>query len=197
MAKFVVVFNCSEGMDYATLNQAFCGLIQTGCWGCLDEFNRIRSDVLSVIGQQFSTILSAMSNKKAAFEFEGKQMRLNPGFGLFITMNPYGYGRSELPSNVKALFRPVSMMLPDIQAISEVLLYSEGFKTATECSKKVTSFFDLLKKQVFHSHYDFGLRSVKAVLISAGRTIKIESTDSEETILIRAIRDLNLPKVCF
>ena len=61
MAKFVVVFNCSEGMDYATLNQAFCGLCQTGSWGCLDEFNRIRSDVLSVIGQQFSTILNAMS----------------------------------------------------------------------------------------------------------------------------------------
>lgn len=41
-------------------------------------------------------------------------------------MNPYGHGRTELPSNVRSLFRPVSMMLPDIQTISEVLLFSEG-----------------------------------------------------------------------
>ena len=43
-------------------------------------------------------------------------------------------------------------------------------------------------------HYDFGMRAVKSVLVMAGSLKRSNPDLGEDVVLIRALRDSNLPK---
>ena len=102
-------------------------------------------------------------------------------------MNPTYAGRSNLPDNLKKLFRSLAMTAPDSTMIA-VTFFSQGFRTAEKLTLKIVLFFrlcdELLSQQ---SPYDFTLRALKFFLASAGNIkrerinqIKVEMAESGE-----------------
>ena len=160
------VTNCGEGLDYKAIGSIYSGLVQIGAWGCFDEFNRINIEVLSVVSAQIRAIQNALNWKKKTVDIGlGVEMPVNTKVGLFITMNPGYAGRTELPDNLKALFRPVCMVVPDLNMICEIMLFAEGFLMAKVLGKKMTVLYQLAKGQLSKQyHYDFKLRALKSVL---------------------------------
>uniref|UniRef100_A0A336KTI1 CSON011058 protein n=1 Tax=Culicoides sonorensis TaxID=179676 RepID=A0A336KTI1_CULSO len=198
MALLCIVTNCGEGMDYRAIGTVLSGLAQCGAWGCFDEFNRIDISVLSVISTQLQTIRNALVAKVETFLFGDVYIKIDRKVGVFITMNPGYAGRTELPESVKALFRPVTCIMPDLELICLISLFSDGFATAKILAKKMTVLYKLAKEQLSKQfHYDWGLRSLNSVLRMAGVVKRASSDTTENVVLMRVLRDMNFPKFVF
>jgi dynein heavy chain len=217
VALCVYVFNCSPQMNYRGLADIFKGLAQSGSWGCFDEFNRISIDVLSVVATQVKCVQDAIvqfavpANREPQYQglppgqppycignftMLDDELRLVPTCGIFITMNPGYAGRTELPENLKTLFRSCAMIRPDLAPICENMLMSEGYQEALLLSVKFTTLYGLCKALLSpQHHYDWGLRAIKSVLVVAGKLLRSNPELDEECVLMRALRDFNTPKI--
>ena len=65
-------------------------------------------------------------------------------------------------------------------------------------AKKMTVLYKLAKEQLSKQyHYDFGLRALKSVLVMAGELKRGSAELPEDVVLMRALRDMNLPKFVY
>ncbi|KAK7206778.1 dynein heavy chain, N-terminal region 1-domain-containing protein [Myxozyma melibiosi] len=207
LGRFVLVFNCDDTFNFEAMGRIFLGICQVGAWGCFDEFNRLEERILSAISSQIQAIQlglqKAKSSQQDTVEILGKEFVINQDTGIFITMNPGYSGRSNLPDNLKKLFRSVSMSRPDKELITEVVLYTQGFVEAKDLAVKIVPFFNLLAKRLTKQpHYDFGLRALKSVLASSGELKRRQAlldgeTDSttESEVIIQSIHETIAPKL--
>merc|ERR1711871_885941 len=183
-------------MDYKGLGNIFKGLASSGSWGCLDEFNRLIPEVLSVCTVQFKSVCDGIRAGNSDVTVEGDTVLLDSTCGAFITMNPGYLGRSELPEGLKALFRPMTVMVPDLMMICENMMMAEAFNEAKVLASKFFSLYSLLSQLLSkQEHYDWGLRAIKSVLVVAGSFKRQSPALPESEVLMRALRDFNTPKI--
>lgn len=191
------------------MGRLFSGICQVGAWGCFDEFNRLEEKMLSAVSQQIQTIQQVLGTDDwetpREITLADRRLVVRQDTGIFITMNPDYAGRSQLPSNLKKLFRSVAMTSPDRELIAQVTLFAQGFRHAEAVASRVIPFFHLCQQMLSkQAHYDFGLRALKSVLTRAGILKRLSQTDGagqeaqekdELGVLVQSIREALLPKL--
>jgi dynein heavy chain len=212
---YCVVTNCTPQQCYDDAAGIFKGLSIAGIWGCFDEFNRIKLEVLSVIATQVQFIKAAKIAQVTTMIFPDRNMseiKFNPTVGYFITMNPGYAGRQELPENLKVQFRGVCMMVPDRREIMKTFLATSGYTTMDDLATKFNIVYKQCEEQLSKQrHYDFGLRNIKSVLRQAGNILRerletIREKEGknpegevllkiEEELMYKALKDMNLSKL--
>ncbi|CAK5049316.1 unnamed protein product [Meloidogyne enterolobii] len=210
----VLVFNCDEGIDVNAISRIFVGLVQCGAWGCFDEFNRLTKGVLSAVSSQVQIIQEAVRVRASNCQIgDHSSVPVNGNSAIFVTLNPAGKGyggRQRLPDNLKQLFRPVAMSVPDNELIAETLLFSEGYtqvyiywvnqifknSQAKSLAKKLVTTFSLASAMLStQQHYDWGLRALKTVLKGCADSIAkrrqdIKSQQKQQKLKIEEEREL-------
>lgn len=210
LGKFVQVFCCDDTFDFQAIGRILLGICQIGAWCCFDEFNRLEEKILSAISQQIQIIQSALKNNEEnnhiQIELVNKKIKVHPETGIFVTMNPGYAGRSNLPENLKKLFRSICMTRPDKEMIAQVTLYSQGFLMAKELASSIVPFFERCSTKLsFQPHYDFGLRALKDVLITSGNLKRLLNQRKKENnvfkdaleteIIVQSLKETILPRL--
>ena len=71
-----------------------------------------------------------------------------------------------------------------------------GFEDAKTLARKMVKLYKLASEQLSQQdHYDFGMRAIKSALVAVGSLRRSEPHLAEDMMLIRAMRDSNLPKL--
>lgn len=200
LGRPVFVFCCDETFDVESVSRIIMGISQVGGWGCFDEFNRLEENILSGISTKIEKIQNALSTSSRKVELLAKSFVINKNTGLFITNNPNYEGRSTLPDNITSKFLSFSLMVPDSETIAKVILATKGFTNASSLAVTLVQLFDNMKNCCsVQRHYDFGLRSLKSVIVHAGKMNRSMPSNneynSELQVLQRSCYDVILPRL--
>ena len=88
------------------------------------------------------------------------------------------------------------MVVPDFELIAEIMMVAEGFENAKLLAQKFITLYTLCKELLSkQDHYDWGLRAIKSVLVVAGALKRSDPNRPEDQVLMRALRDFNIPKI--
>lgn len=201
LGRMVFVFCCDETFDYESVSRILIGISCIGAWGCFDEFNRLEGKMLSAMSTQIEKIETSLSDTNSEdVELLGKSITVSKDTGIFITNNPTYEGRTILPDNLKNKYITFNMNKPDSEIIADVIFTTQGFLNGKALASKIVQIYNLLSEICSNQiHYDFGLRSIKSVLITCGKIKRHLLRDKIEIdelqILIQSLYNVILPKL--
>ncbi|TSK77047.1 Dynein heavy chain 2, axonemal [Bagarius yarrelli] len=193
LGMYVMLWERFDGLDYKSMG-ACCGLAQGHGVVSMSLTALTLTRCVSSGPNRFLSILR-WSAGATNFIFEGRELRLVWSCGV-LSLDPGYAGRTELPDNLKSMFRPISMVVPDSTLIAEITLFGEGFNNCKLLAKKVFTLYSLAVQQLSkQDHYDFGLRALTSLLRYAGKKRRARPDVADEEILLMSMKDMNIAKL--
>ncbi|XP_054010575.1 dynein axonemal heavy chain 7-like [Hylaeus anthracinus] len=201
LAKAIAIqfrtFNCADILSYDFFCQVFKGFISCGAWLCFENFDSLKLELLSMITQNLICIFQAITTNLKIITFEGSTLNMNPTGHICTITNLGSFKYSNLPDNLKILFRTISMMAPDIGRIVEVELFAAGISNSKLLASKLVTLYKILSEQLWcESCNTFNICSAKAVVRSVIYLKRSFPDEDESMLLLRSLIDICLPKLC-
>ncbi|KAK0162631.1 hypothetical protein PV327_006394 [Microctonus hyperodae] len=165
------IINCCKNLTCDEISKIFKGLIACGTWVCFKNINAIRFGVLSAITHHIYLLSQMISSKSLIISFDGSQLIPKPG-GYIITTDNYQH----------------------LSKICETQLFAAGFSNAKILANKIQLVFKLCIEQFpFEKRYNFGCKTLNAVIQSAIKFKFDYPSTNENVIVLRSLIDVNLP----
>lgn len=194
LAKQFYTVNCCKDISYKCVTQVLKGVVSCGAWICFDNFNRLRLELLSAVAQCLIQMQQAVSSNLQYVNFEGCNLNLNISGNICVNINLES-GYTDLPDNLKVLFRSVSMMAPDITKIAEIELFVGGFLHAKNLAVKLAVAYKLLSEYLGRKSC-FSTSSMKIVIATAISMKRKLLYENEYALLLRSMVAINIPQLC-
>ncbi len=184
LGKSCMVFSGSGVLTTESFTRLFKGVASSGIWLCIEEFNKIQLEVLSVVSQYVQSILKSLQNKATSIDINESTTYFNTSCGVFITLHPgnqHFEKKNDIPESLRISFRSVSMIAPDKLKIAETYLSVYGFTEAKNLANALVTTMDVAKESLGSEiDYDFSMRTYKTILKKANKMLQeIEMKDQE------------------
>ncbi|KAM4694307.1 uncharacterized protein O3C94_004765 [Discoglossus pictus] len=163
LGKFMFLFTCSSTSEISAISRVLNGTSQDGCWSCFDDFHLLPKGAVSVFMHGAQALYDSMKTKLPKITLQDDYTFVTDrNCNLFLT-GCWMSGSQGLPSNVRALFRTISLVVPDHTALLKAKLTSLGFKSPKALATRLQLTAELLKEQLagefqqcfsFHSMVD-------------------------------------------
>lgn len=121
----------------------------SGCFICMDEFNRISAEVILSFSNILEAIQEGRKANQSSVNFFGEHIPLSQKkYQLCLTMNPGYAGRTPLPEDFNNQFKTTIMFVPDYRLIAEIMCACEGIDSCNEKSRTMVKVFEECKNQL-------------------------------------------------
>ena len=119
-----------------------------------------------------------------------EKFNIERGYFVTSTQNTGYLGRNVMPDDLKVLFRPVSLTVPDTRSIVQAKLFSSGFTTSEDLYNKLVSVIDCVKSQLpEENYYNFELRTIMRIVDLACQKFTTLKEPDEEKIIYLSIKE--------
>ncbi|XP_033113255.1 dynein heavy chain 5, axonemal-like isoform X2 [Anneissia japonica] len=172
LGRFLAMFACSPHSDPQSLGKIMQGLALDGSWACLDEFQLLQPHAVAMVMDHCQGIIFALrSGVNKCIVSNGEEIVVNRDTALFMTVNNTHAHSNPIGSDVKTLFRSISLTVPDLAMILKAKCAGYGFKAPKILADRLKIVIQQCKEQLppEEQHY-VNLSSTGASLLHAVKT---------------------------
>ncbi|XP_053397319.1 dynein axonemal heavy chain 5-like isoform X6 [Mercenaria mercenaria] len=171
LGQFLGVFQCSEQTDPTSLAKIIQGTAMDGCWCCFDESQALDRIAMAVMFEHLEAVTFALKARHAfATLTDGQEIPIKRSTAVHMTINlsdttPIS---TQLANDIRLLFRPVSVIKPDMGMIMRAKSAALGFKAPVVLGSRLKVLSELAKDQLpAQIQHHFSVEALVGVLKKA------------------------------